>query len=181
MYWQSGKTLVKQEYPIYMSPQYGELRPTNGWDRFGSLEHPSKFQRVSRLRNVTARHSSSGVSQNLWRWTEGATYIRQGGHFVGQKALRMQTKWNSDVIQNAHVYLQMILCVILVFAGKYWSQQMNEHHKWLSLVWMLQCPSVYASLDSGPSQSYTTYAWMLFHHWNTKMQHIIAYMYSEFQ
>ena len=25
----------------------GELRPTNGWDRFGSLRHPSKFQRVS--------------------------------------------------------------------------------------------------------------------------------------
>jgi len=24
-----------------------------------------------------------GVSQTLWRWTEGATYIRQGGHHVG--------------------------------------------------------------------------------------------------
>jgi len=25
-----------------------------------------------------------GVSQSLRRWTEGATYIRQGGHHVGQ-------------------------------------------------------------------------------------------------
>jgi len=24
-----------------MSPQYGELRPTSGWDRFVSLGHPS--------------------------------------------------------------------------------------------------------------------------------------------
>ena len=29
----------------YMSPQYSELRPTNGGDRFGSLGHSSKFQR----------------------------------------------------------------------------------------------------------------------------------------
>jgi len=32
-----------------MSPQYGELRPTSGWDQSGSLRHPCKFQRVSRL------------------------------------------------------------------------------------------------------------------------------------
>jgi len=24
-----------------------------------------------------------GISQTLWRWTEGAIYIRQGGHHVG--------------------------------------------------------------------------------------------------
>ena len=27
----------------FMSPQYGKLRSTNGWDRFTSLGHPSKF------------------------------------------------------------------------------------------------------------------------------------------
>jgi len=36
-----------------MSLQYGELRPTNGWDRLASLGHPSTFQRVSRLGFVT--------------------------------------------------------------------------------------------------------------------------------
>jgi len=41
-----GKKLVKHQYLLYMS-SYGELWPTNGWDRFGSLGHPSKFQRVS--------------------------------------------------------------------------------------------------------------------------------------
>ena len=48
-----------------MSPQYGELRPTSGWDRFVSLGHPSKFQRVWRLGSVTARHSSSGRQPNF--------------------------------------------------------------------------------------------------------------------
>jgi len=37
-----------------MSSQYGELRPTNGWDRLGSLGHARKFQQVSRLGVVTA-------------------------------------------------------------------------------------------------------------------------------
>ena len=36
-----GKKLVKQQYVLQMSPQYGELRPTSGWDQFTSLGHPS--------------------------------------------------------------------------------------------------------------------------------------------
>jgi len=35
-----GKKLVKQQYLLYMSPQYGELWPTSGWDRLVSLGHP---------------------------------------------------------------------------------------------------------------------------------------------
>ena len=66
-----------------MSPQYGELRPTSGWNRFSSLGYPCKFQLVSRLGSITARHLVVGVSQTLRRWTEGATYIRQGNHNVG--------------------------------------------------------------------------------------------------
>ena len=48
-----------------MSSQYGELRPTYCWDRFTSLGHPCKFQWVSRLGSVTARHSSSGPQPNF--------------------------------------------------------------------------------------------------------------------
>ena len=44
---------------------------------------PSKFQRVSRLGSVTARHSSSGRQPNCGVEQEGATYMRQGGHHVG--------------------------------------------------------------------------------------------------
>jgi len=62
---------------------HGELRHTNGWDRFGSLRHPCKFHRVSSLGSVTAWHLVVGVSRTLRRWTEGATCIRQCGHHVG--------------------------------------------------------------------------------------------------
>jgi len=51
------KKLLNSNISPHMSSQYGELRPTNGWDRFGSLGHPSKFQRVSRLGSVTAATS----------------------------------------------------------------------------------------------------------------------------
>ena len=77
------KKIVKQQYLLYMSSQYGELRPTSGWDHFVSLGHPCKFQLVSRLGSITARHLVVDVSQTLRRWTEGATYIRQGHHHVG--------------------------------------------------------------------------------------------------
>jgi len=60
-----GNKLVKQQYLLHMSPQYGERRPTSGWDRFGCLGHPSKFQRVSRLAFVTAGTSLSGGQPNF--------------------------------------------------------------------------------------------------------------------
>jgi len=59
------KKFVKQQYLIHMSLQYGELWLTSGWDRFVSLWHPCKFQRVSRLGSVAARHSSIGRQSNF--------------------------------------------------------------------------------------------------------------------
>ena len=60
-----GKKLVKQQHLLHMLPQYGELQPTNGWDLFGSLGHPSYFQRLPRLDSVTARQSSSERQPNF--------------------------------------------------------------------------------------------------------------------
>jgi len=68
---------------LHMSPPYGELRPTSGWDRSSSLRYPCKFQRVSRLGSVTARHLVVGISQTLRRWTQCATNVWQGDHHVG--------------------------------------------------------------------------------------------------
>jgi len=59
------KNLLSSNISSTCPLQYGELRPTSGWDRFVSLEHPSKFQRVSRLGSVTAQHSSSGRQPNF--------------------------------------------------------------------------------------------------------------------
>jgi len=79
----NGKKLVKQHCLLHMYLQYGERRPTNGWDRFGSLGHPSKFQWVSRLGFVTATTSltegqsnSAGCFAVSWA---GTLYI----HFRG--------------------------------------------------------------------------------------------------
>ena len=59
------KKLVKQQYVLHMSPQYGKLRPTNGWDRSGSLGHPCKISTgfSSWQRYCTA--SSSGRQPNF--------------------------------------------------------------------------------------------------------------------
>jgi len=35
------KKIVKPQYLLQMSPRYGELPPTSGWDWSGSLGHPS--------------------------------------------------------------------------------------------------------------------------------------------
>ena len=78
-----GKKLVKEQYLLHTSSQYGELRPTSGWDRFGSLRHPSKFQRVSRLGFVTAATLFTGGQPNFVRYLAvswaGTLYI----HFQG--------------------------------------------------------------------------------------------------
>jgi len=61
-----------------MSSQYGELRPTNGWDPLASLGHPCKFQRVSRLGSVTARQSSSRRQPNFAALNRGR-HLRLAG------------------------------------------------------------------------------------------------------
>ena len=60
-----GEKLVKQQYLLHMNPQYGELQPTNGSDRFTSFGHPNKFQRVSRLGFVTSATSLKEANQTL--------------------------------------------------------------------------------------------------------------------
>jgi len=35
--------MVKQQYLLHMSLQYGKLWPTNGWDRFGSFGAPQQI------------------------------------------------------------------------------------------------------------------------------------------
>ena len=66
-----------------MSSQYGKLRPTNGWDRFTSLGTPANFNGFRVLAVLLHGTLVVGVSQTPRRWTEGASYIRQGGHHVG--------------------------------------------------------------------------------------------------
>jgi len=61
------KVLNSDTSPICHHDSLCEIRPANGWDPFGSLGHPNKFHRVSRLGSVTTRHSS-GRQPNLAAW-----------------------------------------------------------------------------------------------------------------
>jgi len=77
------KKLVKQQYLLYMSSQYGELWPTSGWDLLASLGHPCKFQQVARLGSVTARHSSIGCQPNFAALNRWRHLYSAGPHHVG--------------------------------------------------------------------------------------------------
>jgi len=81
--YQQWEILVKQQYLLHVFSQYGELWPTNGWHRFGSLGHCSEFQWVLRLGFITASTSLNGSQPNFDRclavsWV-GTLYI----HFRG--------------------------------------------------------------------------------------------------
>jgi len=87
------KKLVRQQYLLQMSAQYGERRPTNDWGTLASLEHPSKFELVSHLGFDTAATSLTGGQPNFARslaisWA-GTLYV----HFLHF--------WDSCHVQNS--------------------------------------------------------------------------------
>jgi len=78
-----GKKLVKQQClprcPWNLS-NFGPLTAEIGSRVWGTPAHFNGFRVLAALLHDTP---VKGFSQNLWRGTEGATYIRQGGHHVG--------------------------------------------------------------------------------------------------
>jgi len=78
-----GKKLVKQQYLLQLSPQYGKLRALAaeiGPVVWGTPANFNGFRILAALLHGTL---VVGVSQTLRHWTEDATYIRQGDHQVG--------------------------------------------------------------------------------------------------
>ena len=91
------KTCFKQQYILYMFPQWGELkRPTSGWDRSGSLGHPSKFQRLLRLGRITTWHSSIERQPNF------AALNRE--HHLYSAGRLQNIMWNTLMHGNAWHY-----------------------------------------------------------------------------
>ena len=104
MHRQSEK-LVKQQYLLHMSPQYGELRLTNGSDLLANLGHASKFQSVSRLRFVTAATSLSGGQPNFARcvavsWAS-TLYIRSLGSCPLTEFCQLQNSLCVQVLRSS--------------------------------------------------------------------------------
>jgi len=74
---------VKQQFLLHMSHNmvnFGPLATEIGPVVWGTPANFNGFRVLAALLYGTV---VVGVSQSLWRWTEGATYIRQGGHHVG--------------------------------------------------------------------------------------------------
>ena len=119
-----GKKLVKWQYLIRMSLQYGEFRPTNIWDLLVSLGHPSKFQRVSCLGFVTAATSFIGGQPNFTRclaisWA-GILYIYIYIHFLGAFA-----PWRNFARCKLHFASKP--CILL-----YWQHYCMALEQWAS-------------------------------------------------
>jgi len=77
-----GKKLVKQQYLLHMSHNMANLGPLAAeicWRVCGTPTNFNWFRAWAALLHGTL---VVGVSQTLWRWTEGAIYIRQGSHHV---------------------------------------------------------------------------------------------------
>ena len=64
----------------YNMVNFGPLAAEIGSEVWGTLANFNGFRVLAALLHGTL---VVGVSQTLRRWTEGATYIRQGGHHVG--------------------------------------------------------------------------------------------------
>jgi len=115
-----GKRLVKQQYVLHMSSQYGELPPINGWDLLASLGHRRKFQRVSHLAFVTAATSLTGGQPNFAQclavsWTD-TIYINFRGLLPPDRIF---------------IGAKFTLCLSLAFSyiGSITAQHSNsEHH-----------------------------------------------------
>jgi len=118
---QSEKKLIKQQYILHISSQYGEPRRINGWGRLVSLGHPSKFERISRLGFITAPTSLKGDEPNFARclavsWP-GTLYTFWGlllpnGICQAQNSLCVQILWS---------------CVLL-----YWQRYCTALEHWTS-------------------------------------------------
>jgi len=65
MYRQSGKNLLSNNMSSICPHNMANLWPSSGGDCFGSLGHPSKFQRLACLGSITARHPGSGHQPNF--------------------------------------------------------------------------------------------------------------------
>jgi len=59
------KKLVKEQYLLHMSSQYGKRWPTNGWEQFESSWHPANFNGFRILASLLHRRRSLEANQTL--------------------------------------------------------------------------------------------------------------------
>jgi len=117
MYRQSEKNFVNINTSSTCSDNMVKFGLLTGWDLLASYGHPCRFQRVSRLGSVTARHSSSGRQPNF-------AALKRGRHLhsAGRPSRWALTHISSSFIyyrsrkRSTHVLLKFkehVLCFLL--------------------------------------------------------------------
>jgi len=133
-----GKKLVKQQYLLHMPSSYGELQPTNSWDRFGSVGHPCKFQRVSRLGSVTAQHSSSQRQPNFAVLNRGRHLHSSGRPSRWALAHILVVFFPQITVVPRHVIMKHFR---VCFGASYWTPVSERHWRFSFLDSFLFCHS----------------------------------------
>jgi len=100
------KKFLKWQYLLHMSPQYGELGPTNGWDLFSSLGTPANFNAFHVLASVVYKsrywHSclATPLATQCWRcdWSRAVTWPlgdapTSSNHLSGSRPLSGDWFW----------------------------------------------------------------------------------------
>jgi len=107
MYRQSGKNLlysnISSTCPDNMV-NFGLLTAEICWRVWGTPANFNGFRVLAALLHSTL---VVGVSQTLRRWTEGATYIRQGGHHVGH--------WPTFLVSIVSLVMAIWHCFVAVY------------------------------------------------------------------
>ena len=113
----------QQQYLLHMSSQYGELRPTRGWNRSGSLKHLSyNFNWFRVLAALLHDTPVLGVSQTLRRWTEGATYRAAITLSIGPHS-SVCLRGHNDCLLPTEIQLKCHLCRLWSLHIYWWSRQ----------------------------------------------------------
>jgi len=101
-----GKNFLNSNISSIMSKQYGKLQPTNGWDRFVTLGHPSKFQEVSRLGVIYCSDVAYRTSTKVC-----TMFGRLLGWYTMYTFLGALAPWEFCQVQHS-LYVQVLCCLL---------------------------------------------------------------------
>jgi len=115
---------------------FGPLATEIGLVVWGTQANFNGFRILAALLHYTL---VVGVSQTFRHWTEGATYIRQGGHHVGH--------WPTCLVNN------------LFSDNEVWQQQTLYNLNNKTVIFLIKKPKVYQQTQSAQNTS-LDYTWV---------------------
>ena len=128
MYRQWEKNLLNSNTSstcLHNMVNFGPLTAEIGWPVWDTCANFNGFRVLTALLHGTAE---VGVSQTLRRWTEGATYIRQGDHHVGHWSTFLVLFFSSSFVLKWFVRPRVRTSYIIRFHCDTGLLQYNNSH-----------------------------------------------------